>query len=79
MRMRQSIAELEREFARATSLERRRSASLWRSTAHRKLRREAYRRRKRGSVRFFVLVFTLITTAIAVTAAMFTTLYLLLD
>ncbi|MDE3070924.1 MAG: hypothetical protein KGJ43_09370 [Acidobacteriota bacterium] len=78
MRMMRTPAELEREFAKEISLERDRRVWLQRAAAHRKLKRETYRSRKRGSRRFFVLVLTLIGTALAVTAAMFTTLYLLL-
>jgi hypothetical protein len=79
MKMQRSLSELEREFAREISLERDRRVWLQRSAARRKLKRETNRRRKRGSVRFFVLVMTLIATALIVTVAMFTTLYLLLD
>ncbi len=79
MKMRQSLTELEQEFAKEASLERYRRAWLQRTAARRKLKRETDRRHRRGSVRFAVLVVTLIVTAIAVTAAMFATLYLLLD
>jgi hypothetical protein len=77
--MRRSIAEFEQEFAREASLERHRRAWMERSAAHRKLKRETDRRHKRGSLRFAVLVLTLLATVVAVTAAMFFTLYLLLD
>jgi hypothetical protein len=79
MKMRRSLAELELEFANESSLERNRRASLHRSARTRQLKRETDRRHKRGSVRFAVLVFTLVGTAVTVTAAMFATLYLLLD
>ncbi|HYM45578.1 MAG TPA: hypothetical protein VES65_05380 [Solirubrobacteraceae bacterium] len=78
MKMRQSLAELERAFAKEISLDRHRRASLRRTTEQRALKREVQRRHKRGSVRFILLVFTLIMTAAIVTAAMFRTLYLLL-
>jgi hypothetical protein len=79
MKMRQSLAELEQEFAREASLERYRRVWLQRTAARRKLKRETDRRHKRGSLRFAVLVLTLIATAVVVTVAMFATLYLLLD
>jgi hypothetical protein len=76
--MRQSLGELERAFAKEISLERRRRASLRRTTEQRALKREVDRRHKRGSVRFVLLVLTLIATAVIVTVIMFRTLYLLL-
>ncbi len=78
MRMRQSLTELEREFARETSIERHRRASLRRTTEQRALKREVDRRHKRGSVRFVLLVLALMMTAAIVTVVMFRTLYLLL-
>jgi hypothetical protein len=42
-------------------------------------KRERERVHKRGSVRFVLLVLTLIATAVIVTVAMFASLYLLLD
>ena len=78
MRMRQSLGELERAFAKEISLERRRRASLRRTTERRALKREVDRRQRRGSVRFVLLVLTLIATAVIVTVIMFRTLYLLL-
>ncbi len=78
MRMRQSINELEQAFAREISMERRRRASLRRTTEQRALKRDMDKRHKRGSVRFVLLVLTLILTAAIVTVVMFRTLYLLL-
>jgi hypothetical protein len=79
MRMRRSLAELEQDFARELALERYRRAWLQRTAAHRKLKRETDRRHRRGSLRFAVLVVSLIATVVIVTTAMFFTLYLLLD
>jgi flagellar basal body-associated protein FliL len=76
--MRQSLGELEKAFAKEISLERRRRASLRRTTEQRALKREVDRRHKRGSMRFVLLVLTLVMTAVAVTVIMFRTLYLLL-
>jgi hypothetical protein len=78
MKMRQSLAEWERAFAKEATLDRRRRDSLRRTTEQRALKREVERRHKRGSVRFALLVLTLILTAAVVTIVMFRTLYLLL-
>jgi hypothetical protein len=78
MKMRQSNADWERAFVKEVSLDRRRRASLQRTARQRMLKREAERRHKRGSVRFVLLVLTLIMTAVIVTVVMFRTLYLLL-
>jgi hypothetical protein len=78
MKMRQSNAEWEQAFVEEASLDRRRRASLRRTAEQRMLKREAERRQKRGSVRFVLLVLTLIMTAVIVTVVMFRTLYLLL-
>ena len=72
------MGELERAFVKEISLERRRRASLQRTTEQRALKREVDRRHKRGSMRFVLLVLTLIATAVIVTVVMFRTLYLLL-
>jgi hypothetical protein len=78
MKMRQSNAEFEQAFVEEASLDRRRRASLHRTARQRMLKREVERRHKRGSVRFVLLVLTLIMTAVVVTVVMFRTLYLLL-
>jgi hypothetical protein len=79
MKMRQSLAEIERAFAREISMERHRRASLRRTAEQRTIRRQVDRRHKHGSVRFVVLVLTLVVTAVIVTAVMFRVLYLLLS
>jgi hypothetical protein len=78
MKMRQSLADWERAFVREITLDRHRRASLRRTAEQRALKREVDRRHKRGSVRFAMLVLTLILTAVIVTVAMFRTLYVLL-
>jgi hypothetical protein len=78
MKMRQSLAEWERAFVREISLDRRRRDSLRRTAEQRARKRDLVRRQKRGSVRFTLLVLTLIMTAVIVTVVMFRTLYLLL-
>ncbi len=59
-------------------MERRRRASLRRTAEQRAIKRDMDKRHKRGSVRFVLLVLTLILTAVIVTVVMFRTLYLLL-
>jgi hypothetical protein len=76
--MKQSLGELERAFVKEITLERHRRDSLQRTTEKRALKREVDRRQRRGSVRFVLLVLTLIATAVIVTVIMFRTLYLLL-
>jgi hypothetical protein len=76
--MRQSLADLEQEFAKEITLERRRRAWLQRTAQQRTHKREVERRHKRGSMRFVLLVLTLIMTVAIVTVVMFRTLYLLL-
>jgi ferric-dicitrate binding protein FerR (iron transport regulator) len=78
LKMRQSSSEWEKAFAQESRLDRRRRESLRLAAEQRTLRRQVQRRKKRGSVRFTLLVLTLILTAVVVTAAMFRTLYLLL-
>jgi hypothetical protein len=78
MRMRQSLAQLEQEFRQETELDRNRRESLRRQAVHRSRSRTRDRRRAKSSVRYWLLVFSLILTAVVVTAAMFECLYLLL-
>jgi hypothetical protein len=78
MKMRQSLAELERAFTKEISLERHRRDSLRRTAEQRTLKREVDRRHKHGTFRFVLLVLTLILTAVVVTVVMFRSLYLLL-
>jgi len=73
-----SVAEIEQAFAEEITLERRRRDSLRRTAELRAHKRRVQRRNKRGTVRFTLLVLTLVATAVLVTAAMFFTLYQLL-
>ena len=75
MRMRQSLAEIEEAFVEEIEDDRDRRERLARRTEQRSRRRHIERTHKHGSVRFVLLVLTLIGTAIAVTIAMFQTLY----
>jgi hypothetical protein len=76
--MRQSLAEIEQAFVREISMERHRRASLRRTTEQRAIKRAVQRRHRRGSIRFVLLVLTLMLTVVVVTLAMFRTLYWLL-
>ncbi|HEY2571829.1 MAG TPA: hypothetical protein VGI27_10160 [Solirubrobacteraceae bacterium] len=78
MKMRQSLSEWEQAFVKEISLDRHRRDSLRRTAEQRTLKRQVDRRHKRGSMRFALLVLTLILTAAIVTVVMFRTLYLLL-
>ncbi|HXD54264.1 MAG TPA: hypothetical protein VN618_05890 [Solirubrobacteraceae bacterium] len=78
MKMRQSLAEWEQAFVKEISLDRHRRDSLRRQAEQRTIKREVEKRHKRGFVRFWLLVLTLILTAVVVTVVMFRTLYLLL-
>ena len=75
MRMRQSIAQLERAFVEEIDLDRTRRENLRRTASQRSRVRRVQRRQQRGSLRFFLLVLSLIATAVLVTVAMFETLY----
>jgi hypothetical protein len=78
MKMRQSLADWERAFVKEISLDRHTRDSLRRAAEQRTLKRQVDRRHKRGSIRFVLLVLTLVMTAVVVTVVMFRTLYLLL-
>jgi len=78
MKMRQSLADWEQAFVKEITLDRHRRDSLRRTAEQRTLKRDIEKRHKRGSVRFALLVLTLIMTAVIVTVVMFRTLYLLL-
>jgi hypothetical protein len=77
-KLRRSPAEIEEAFAHEISLERHRRAWLRHTAERRTRKRELERRHKHGSIRFVLLVATLILTAVIVAAVMFRTLYLLL-
>ncbi len=75
MRMRQSIAEIEAAFTEEIQEDRERRERLRRHAEQRSRRRRVTRTHRRGSLRFALLVLTLIGTAVVVTIAMFQTLY----
>jgi hypothetical protein len=78
MRMRQSLAQIEEEFLDEMEREQSRSERQRRHAVQRTRKRRIVREKKRSSMRFWLLVFALIATAVAVTVAMFETLYFLL-
>jgi cell division septal protein FtsQ len=78
MKMRQSLADWEQAFVKEVTLDRHRRDSLRRTTEQRAFKRDLQKRHKRGSLRFAVLVLTLMLTVVVVTVVMFRTLYLLL-
>jgi membrane glycosyltransferase len=78
MKMRQSLAQLEQEFRHEMQLDRSRRENLRRRAVVRSRKRTHEREKKRSSMRFWVLLSSLIATAVIVTVAMFETLYYLL-
>jgi hypothetical protein len=78
MKMRQSLAQLEQEFRHEALRDRGRRESLRRRAVLRSHKRTHEREKKRSSVHYWLLVLTLIATAVIVTIAMFETLYYLL-
>jgi anti-sigma-K factor RskA len=78
MKMRQSLAQLEQEFRHEIELDRSRRENLRRRAVSRSRKRHHEHQKKRSSFRFWVLVSSLVATAVIVTIAMFETLYYLL-
>jgi hypothetical protein len=78
VKMRQSLSDWERAFVREISLDRRRREELRQTAEQRARKRRVARTHRRGSIRFTLLVLTLIATAALVTVVMFRTLYWLL-
>ena len=79
MKMRQSLAQFEREFLHETQRDRTRAVQVRRDVVVRSRKRSWERNRKRSSMRFWVLALSLVATAILVTVAMFASLYYLLS
>ena len=78
LRMRQSLAQIEEEFRDEMQREQSRSETLRRQAVSRTRKRTRQRRQKRSSMRYWLLVLSLLATAIGVTIAMFETLNYLL-
>ena len=75
MRMRQSLAQLERALRRRDRAGPRAGERLRREAERRARKRQLGKTHKRGSMRFGLLYLILIATAVLVTFAMFETLY----
>jgi cell division septal protein FtsQ len=75
MRMRQSIAEIEDAFFEEIEEDRERRERLRRHAEQRARRRHLERTSRQGSLRFALVLLTLIATAVLVTIVMFRTLY----
>ncbi len=75
MRMRQSLADFESALYEEIEEDRARREHVRRATTRRAHQRQLDRVHKRGSLRFFLLVLTLLATAVLVTVAMFQALY----
>ena len=78
MKMRQSLAQLEEEFRDEMQREQTRSERIRRDAVQRTRTRHRVKAKKRSSMRFWMLVLSLVATAVGVTVAMFETLYYLL-
>jgi hypothetical protein len=78
MRMRQSFAQFEEAFLEESQADAQRRERLRREAAVRSRDRQLQRVHKRGTMRFTLLVLTLIATAVLVTVAMFQALYLVM-
>ncbi len=78
MKMRQSLAQLERAFIEESQVDRQRREALRRQAALRSRQRQIERVQKHSTMRFFALVLTLVATAVIVTVVMFKTLYIVL-
>jgi hypothetical protein len=74
MRMRQSLAQLEQAFVEEMALDRTRRQHLREKATARARQRRLERAHKHGSLRYTLLVLSLIATAVVVTIAMFETL-----
>ena len=75
MRMRQSLAEIEEAFFEEIEEDRERRERLRHHAERRARQRHISKTRRRGNIRFLLLVLTLLGTAVVVTVAMFQTLY----
>lgn len=78
LRMRQSLAELERAFHEESQEDRDRREALRQAAIDRARQRNIQKRQRHGSMRFGVLVAVLIATAVLVTIAMFEILYIVM-
>jgi cell division septal protein FtsQ len=75
MRMRQSLAEIEAAFVEEIEEDRERRERLQARAIRRTRKRRAERAHKQGSLRFSLVLLTLVATAVLVTVLMFQALY----
>jgi hypothetical protein len=73
--MRQNLADFESAFVEEMEADRIRRDELRRTAVARSRRRHVEKTNQRGTMRFALLVLTLVATAVLVTIAMFQTLY----
>jgi len=78
MRMRQSLADIESAFYEEIEEDRARAERMQRQVVRRSRQRELDRVHRRGSLRFWLLVLTLLATAALVTVGMFQALYIVM-
>ena len=76
--MRQSFAQFEEAFLEESQADAARRERLRREAAYRSRDRQLQRVHKHGTMRFTMLVLTLIATAVLVTVAMFQALYIVM-
>ena len=79
MRMRQSLAQFERDFREAAVESVHRRENLRKVAAERSRKRRRARVQKQGKLRFTLLALTIVATAVVVTIVMFETLALLVS
>ena len=73
--MRKSLADIEAAFVEEIDADRERRERIQRQAIRRTQVRHRERTKKQGSLRFWLVLLTLIATAVIVTVAMFETLY----
>jgi hypothetical protein len=78
VKMRQSLAQFEQAFHYEAAKDERRRQHVQRAVAARSRRRFHEREKAKSSVRFYLLMLSLVVTAVTVTVVMLATLYLLL-
>ena len=78
MRMRQSLADIEEAFFEEINEDRERQERLRRHAEQRLRRRRAVKTHRQGSLRFAIVLLTLLATAVIVAIAMFQTLYVVM-
>ncbi len=76
--MRQSISEIEEAFFEEIEEDRERNERLRRHAEQRARHRHAARTSRHGTLRFSLVLLTLIATAVVVTIVMFNTLYVVM-